>query len=148
MPTYVVTVKPKLLSTMQKDRIARFITDTHSKITGAPGYFAQIIFIDEPCRRYVGGQLADNQIWIRADIRAGRTPEQRSLLIEKLVSGIAEIASVPQTDIWIFLNNLEAGDMAEYGKLLSAPGKEQEWFESLPLDLQKRLSEIQKGQLL
>lgn len=141
MPTYVVTTKPNLLNKSKRDKIAQFITNIHTEITGAPNYFAQIIFREESCR-YVGGQTADEQIWIRADIRAGRTPDRRSLLVGKIVTGVAEIAQVPESDLWVFLNNLESADMAEYGKLLSEPGHEQEWFESLPPEIQKRLMEI------
>lgn len=141
MPTYIVTTKPCLLNDEKKERIAQFITKTHTEITNAPNYFAQIIFREEACR-YIGGHPANEQIWIRADIRAGRSSDKRSLLIKKIVEGVAEIAEVPESDLWVFLNNLDPTDMAEYGKILSEPGHEQEWFSSLPLEIQKKLSEI------
>ncbi|MCD8082417.1 MAG: hypothetical protein LUE86_02545 [Clostridiales bacterium] len=140
MPNYVVTSKPKLLNDEKKDRIARFITDAHVELTGAPGYFAQIIFRDEPCRRYVNGMPADDQIWIRGDIRAGRPAELRSQLVEKIMTGVAEIAEVPETDVWVFLDNLESSDMSIYGRVLAEPGKEREWFASLPAETQEKLS--------
>ena len=144
MPTYAITVKPHLLTEPQKDQIAQLITKTHTEVTGAPNYFAQIIFHEDGCSRYIGGQKSDTQIWIRADIRAGRTVEQRKRLIQKIIDGVSEIAQVAKTDIWIYLNNMEATDMAEFGQLLSEPGKEAEWFAALPSVLQKRLSAMSK----
>ena len=139
MPTYQITVKSGLLSESQKDKIAEYITKTHTEITGAPNYFVQIIYHEDNCRRYVAGKLSDSQIWIHGDIRSGRTPDKRSLLVESFVNGVSIIAQVPKSDIWVFLNNLEFCDMAEYGQLLSEPGKEQEWFNSLPEDVKQKL---------
>ncbi|MCD8122237.1 MAG: tautomerase family protein [Clostridiales bacterium] len=147
MPNYVITSKPGLLCDEKKDRIARQITDIHTEITGAPGYFAQVIFHDEPCRRYVNGVLADAQIWIRGDIRAGRPAELRSQLVERIMTGVARIAEVPETDVWVFLDNLESSDMSIYGQLLAEPGKEREWFASLPAEVQDRLSKAGQATL-
>ena len=142
MPTYRITTKPGKLSDVQKDRMAEYITKVHSEITGAPSYYAQMVFDESDYRRYIGGKLSDDQIWIRADIRSGRTIEQRKTLVKKIVEGVSEIAEVPTSDVWVYLNNLEAYDMAEFGQILPDPGKEQEWLELLPPDLQKRLSEL------
>ena len=139
MPTYKITTKPKKLSDDQKDRIAEYITRVHSEITGAPRYYAQMIFDENEYRRYIGGKQSDSQIWIRADIRSGRTIEQRKTLVQKIVEGVSEIAEVPTSDVWVYLNNLEAYDMAEFGQILPEPGKEQEWFETLSPELQKEL---------
>lgn len=143
MPTYVITAKPQLLTETQKDHIAKFITQTHVKITGAPGYFVQVVFQNEDCRRYVCGKNSDSQIWIRGDIRSGRTVEQRKQLIGELVDGVSRLANVAKADIWIFLNNLEPTDMAEYGQILSEPGKEQEWFSALPKDIQNKFEQLE-----
>ena len=42
MPTY--TVKYSNLKIKEKKKIAKIITSTHSKITGANNFFAQVIF--------------------------------------------------------------------------------------------------------
>lgn len=142
MPTYRITTKPKKLSNEQKDRIAEHITRVHSEITGAPSYYAQMVFDESDYRRYIGGKLSDSQIWIRADIRSGRTIEQRKTLVKKIVEGVSKIAEVPTSDVWVYLNNLEAYDMAEFGQILPEPGKEQEWFEALSPELQKELLKL------
>ena len=142
MPTYQITVKQNLLSDTQKDDIAEYLTKIHTGLTGAPNYYVQIIFNETNNRRYLGGKRSDSQIWVHGDIRSGRTPETRSLLVEKIIDGIYKIASVPKNDIWVFLNNLEPSDMAIYGQLTPIPGEEEKWFKSLPNSLQNKLSHI------
>ena len=44
MPTYIVKTSNFKLKTEKKKEIARAITKTHNKITGANFYFAQVIF--------------------------------------------------------------------------------------------------------
>ena len=44
MPTYTVTVANLSLSPQQKSQIAEAITATHSTQTGAPRFFAQVLF--------------------------------------------------------------------------------------------------------
>lgn len=144
MPTYILTVKPTLLNDEAKDQIAKYITSIHSEVTGAPSYFAQVIINESSSRRYIGGELSDSQIWIRADIRNGRTIEQRKRLIEKIVTGVSRIAKVPKAEIWVYLNNMEATDMAEFGEILPKAGEEKEWFESLPEEVQTKLSSLEK----
>ena len=55
---------------------------------------------------------------------------------------MSKIAEVPTSDVWVYLNNLEAYDMAEFGQILPEPGKEQEWFEALSPELQKELLKL------
>lgn len=44
MPTYTVTVANLSLSQQQKSKIAEAITTAHSTQTGAPRFFAQVLF--------------------------------------------------------------------------------------------------------
>jgi phenylpyruvate tautomerase PptA (4-oxalocrotonate tautomerase family) len=140
MPTYVCAVPPKLLSDQQKDRIALAIGRRHSEATGAPSYFAQVVIEENTsARRYLGGKPSDGHIWIRGDVRAGRSEEVRRALIVSIAQDVGAIAKVPQDSVWVYLCNLEPSDMVEYGRVLPLPGKEQEWFESLPASLQSYL---------
>ena len=143
MPTYVCLVKDGLLDDEQKQRIASAITRLHSETTGAPTWLVQLVIDEnEHRRRYLNGQPADHQIWIRADIRAGRTSEQRQRLMRGIVQAISEISGVEESAIWVYLCNLAPDDMVEYGRVLPQPGKEQEWFEALPPGLQQYLMSI------
>ena len=140
MPTYKCAVKPGLLTVDQKQRIASAITRLHSEATGAPTWFVQVVIDEnEKRQRYLGGQPADRHIWIRADIRAGRTSQQRERLMLSILQAVSEISGVKESEIWIYLCNLEPEDMVEYGHVLPQPGKEPAWFEGLPPELQRYL---------
>jgi len=143
MPTYVCVVKAGLLNNLQKHRIAAAITRLHSETTGAPTWLVQVVIDEnEQRQRYLGGQRAEHQIWIRGDIRAGRTSEERQRLMLGIVQAVSEISGVEESAIWVYLCNLAPDDMVEYGRVLPPPGKEQEWFEALPPELQRYLTSI------
>lgn len=143
MPTYIVVTKPGLLSETRKNEIAACITQAHTKATGAANYFVQVIIDDAPhYRRYLGGQPSDGHIWINGSIRGGRTKEQRQGLMLDIMKGVSRISGVDESHVWIYLNNLEPSDMVEFGKVLPEPGREKEWFDALPPDLQAYLSRL------
>jgi phenylpyruvate tautomerase PptA (4-oxalocrotonate tautomerase family) len=143
MPTYVCVVEAGLLNDQQKQRIASAITRLHGETTGAPTWLVQVVIDEnEQRQRYLGGQRAEHQIWIRADIRAGRTSEQRQRLMLGIVQAISEISGVEESAIWVYLCNLAPDDMVEYGRVLPLPGQEQAWFEALPSELQRHLTSI------
>jgi phenylpyruvate tautomerase PptA (4-oxalocrotonate tautomerase family) len=143
MPTYVCSIRPGLLDDNQKTDVAKAITRNHHEATGAPPYFVQVVIDEKPtAQRYVGGEpAAADQVWIRADIRSGRTLEQRSGLMLAIMRDVARIAGIDETLIWVYLCNLEPTDMVEYGQVLPPPGREQEWFDALPSALQNALKE-------
>jgi phenylpyruvate tautomerase PptA (4-oxalocrotonate tautomerase family) len=140
MPTYLCSIRPGLLDENQKTDVAKAITRNHHEVTGAPPYFVQVV-IDEnaTARRYLGGESTADQVWIRADIRSGRTVEQRNRLMLAIMRDIARIAGIDKASIWVYLCNLEPTDMVEYGHVLPLPGREQEWFDALPSALRDYL---------
>ena len=143
MPTYVCVVKAGLLNDEKKQRIASAITRLHSETTGAPTWLVQVVIDENEHRqRYLNGHPADHQIWIRGDIRAGRTTEQRQRLMLGIVQAISEISRVEKSAIWVYLCNLAPEDMVEYGHVLPRPGEEQAWLEALPPELKHYLNAI------
>jgi phenylpyruvate tautomerase PptA (4-oxalocrotonate tautomerase family) len=140
MPTYVCSVPSDTLSSVQKAEIAQAISRRHSEATGAPAFFVQVVIDENPStQRYLGGEATSNHIWIRGDIRAGRTEEQRAQLMRGIVDDMAAITGIARESIWVYLCNLEPTDMIEYGHVLPAPGKEAEWFDALPRSLKDYL---------
>ena len=143
MPTYVCVVKAGLLNNLQKHRIAAPIARLHSETTGAPTWLVQVVIDEnEQRQRYLNGTPADHQIWIRADIRAGRTSEQRQRIMLGIVQAVSEISGVEESAIWVYLCNLAPDDMVEYGHVLPPAGAEQQWFQTLPPELKRYLSSI------
>jgi phenylpyruvate tautomerase PptA (4-oxalocrotonate tautomerase family) len=87
MPTHVCSAAAGRLTSDQKAEIARSITATHHEVTGAPRYLVQVIFHDVAlCSHYIAGRSAPaDQIWVRADIRNGRTDEQKSQMLHRML---------------------------------------------------------------
>jgi phenylpyruvate tautomerase PptA (4-oxalocrotonate tautomerase family) len=129
MPTYTVTSANLTLSAAQKARIAALITEAHNSATGAPGYFAQVIFAEvEAGSHFVGGRPnVTPHLYILGLIRAGRTSEVKRALITKMLEEVRHAAGVGPEDIWVYLQDIEADQMAEFGRFLPQPGAEREW---------------------
>lgn len=143
MPTYNVSVKKGLLNEAQKDKVAQYIPLAHTKATDAPNYFVQIIIDENEQRtRYLGGQPSEKHIWINGDIRGGRKVEQRQQLMLDIMQGVSKISGVDESLVWVYLNNLEPDDMAEYGKVLPLPGQESKWFDTLPKEVREYLNTL------
>jgi phenylpyruvate tautomerase PptA (4-oxalocrotonate tautomerase family) len=143
MPTYVCSVPSKTLSDAQKAQIARAICKRHSEATGAPSFFVQVEIDESPAKaRFLGGSPAEAHIWIRGDIRAGRSEDVRQQLMLSIMKDVSRIARVKEQDVWVYLCNLAPTDMVEYGHVLPPPGHEQAWFQSLPVELQRYLNSL------
>jgi phenylpyruvate tautomerase PptA (4-oxalocrotonate tautomerase family) len=142
MPTYVCYLPPDLYDTKQKARIADAISQRHSRATGSPPYFVQVQIEETRADRYLGGQLTEKHIWVRGDIRAGRSERQRTSMMLNIMRDISEITKATEDKIWVYVCNLEPTDMVEYGHVLPPPGEEQQWFANLPSKLRAYLETL------
>ncbi len=144
MPTYVCSAAAGRLTSDQKAEIVRSITAIHHEETGAPRYLVQIIFHDvAPGSHYVAGQLApSDQIWVRGDIRGGRTNEQKSQMLQRIMLAIGKASGASEEAVWVYLCDIPPANIAEYGRVLPPPGAEDTWFSSLPEVLQERLKPL------
>ena len=73
MPTYACQLPPDRFNAEQKEQIATAISQGHSEATGAPAFFVQVVVDETQANRYLGGRLTGGHVWVRGDIRAGRT---------------------------------------------------------------------------
>ncbi|ADU66880.1 4-oxalocrotonate tautomerase [Desulfurispirillum indicum S5] len=146
MPTYTVTAPSGRLNAEQKQNLATAITRAHHDITGAPTYFAQVIFVEvQPGNYFVGGApLAHDQIFIHGQIRAGRSEEDKRKLIEKILLVCSPAAAAPASALWVYLVDLPAAQMAEFGHILPEPGQEAQWSASLPAADRQRMEAVGK----
>src|SRR5258708_6639122 len=96
MPTYLVSAAAGRLDAAAKQQIAFGITQSHTTATGAPGFFAQVIFNDVPAgNHFIGGKLLrSDQIFVHGYIRAGRTADQKQQLFNDIVRVVQEGAKV------------------------------------------------------
>ena len=134
MPTYTVSAKTGRLSAAQKSAIAAEITRVHNEQTGAQSFFAQVIFHDIPDgNHFVGGALlANDHIFVHGQIRSGRDAATKRLLLEHLLAAISSAAAATKVNTWVYIVDVPAAQMAEYGHILPQPGAEAAWLEGLP----------------
>jgi phenylpyruvate tautomerase PptA (4-oxalocrotonate tautomerase family) len=144
MPTYVCSAATGRLTPVQKTEIVRCITAIHHEETGAPRYVVQVIFHDvAPGYHYVAGRPAPaDQIWIRGDIRGGRTEEQKSRMLSRILQEVSRIGEIAEEEVWVYLSDIPAHNIAEYGRVLPVPGAEDAWFATLPASLRERLEPL------
>lgn len=144
MPTYIVTSSNYNISSEQKKIIAREITKTHHEVTGANKYFAQVMFRETPKgNHFMGGrEVISPEIFVQGFIRAGRTKDIKKKLIISLKDCLIEVLQLEQSQIWVYLIDLEHTQMLEYGEILPEPGKEVEWFSNLSAELKEKLSKL------
>src|ERR1700756_4513002 len=141
MPTYVCSAAGGGLTPVQKAEIVRSITTIHHEETGAPRYLVQVIFHDiAPDSHYIAGRPAPaNQIWVRGDIRSGRTNDQKSQMLRRIMQDVARASGAAKDRFWVSLSDIPAENIAEYGRVLPPPGEEDAWFSSLSDALRERL---------
>jgi phenylpyruvate tautomerase PptA (4-oxalocrotonate tautomerase family) len=143
MPTYVCSVPENSVDDRQKEAIAEAISRIHSEETGAPNFFCQIVMEEKkPTDRFLGPSRASNQIWIRGDIRSGRTEAHRTRMMLRMTEEVSQITGVKGQDVWVYLCNLSPTDMVEYGHVLPKPGDETAWFDRLPKSLQDYMKKL------
>ena len=134
MPTYAVTSQAGLLSNDMKAHLAKAITEAHADVTGAPPYFAQVLFRAlSQSDMFVGGRpLSHEHVFVFGHIRDGRSAVDRKRLVNRLSDVIARITDLPKTATWVYLHELPAAAMIEFGHVLPQAGDEALWTDALP----------------
>src|SRR5260370_24438818 len=96
MPTYTVTCVEGTLDAPKRAKIASAITRIHSETTGAPTYFAQVIFTEvAPDRHFVGGSpLKGHQGFVNGQIRGRPSPPTKQPLIPPITAAGAETSKL------------------------------------------------------
>jgi phenylpyruvate tautomerase PptA (4-oxalocrotonate tautomerase family) len=136
MPTYYCISPAGLLDAGQKSAIAAEITRIHNAVTGAASFFAQVIYTDvAKGNHFMGGApLAADQIFVHGFIRAGRSVPDRQRLVTEMVTAIAGLSGLPKKLVWVYVTEIPARQMAEYGHILPEPGDEKTWLDGLPAE--------------
>jgi phenylpyruvate tautomerase PptA (4-oxalocrotonate tautomerase family) len=145
MPTYVVSTSDGILTGEVQQSVAELITTAHNEEMRGPRYLVQVLFLSiPPSSRYVGSRAAPStQVWIRADVRSGGTLEQRTYLLQRLTREVAEACGISREDVWIYINELQAENMVEFGSILPSSGKEPEWLGAQSDELRTHLNALE-----
>lgn len=144
MPSYTVTVRNGDLDDERKAAIARAITRVHGEVTGTPFYMAQVFFNEiEPHCYYLGGErLEEKQIFVHGFTRLGRTRLTKDQLIARLASDVAAAAGSGVSAVWIYISEMSARQMVEFGRVLPEPGGEIAWNDAWSPSEKARFSSI------
>jgi len=134
MPTYTVTSTAGTLDADRRQRVATAITRTHHEATGAQTFFAQVIFVEVDAANWFisGAPVPPRSIFVHGQIRGGRSAELKRALLTDLLDATAGTAGVATTGVWVYLVELPAAHMAEFGHVLPEPGDEAQWLANLP----------------
>ncbi len=146
MPTYSCIAAKGLLNETQKSDIARVVTAAHAEITGAPAYFAQVIFQEiQEGDHFIGGKpLRHDHLFVYGRIRDGRSAVDRKALINRITNDVAGVTGLPNFSVWTYLLELPAAAMVEFGHILPEPGNELEWNDALAPEDRQRMLDILK----
>ena len=141
MPTYTVTTANLSLSAAQKGEIAEAITTAHHVATGAPAFFAQVIFrAIEDGDHFIGGKPnAHPHIFVHGMIRSGRAIDVKQKLMTDAVAKVQAIAGVGAEDLWFYIQDIDAPQMIEFGRVLPEPGAEDMWRKAITSEKQAQL---------
>jgi len=136
MPVYMVYVTAGRLRPEQKGEVARAITSAHRKLTGTPHVLAQVSFQEqEPGNVFLGGvPQGSDTILVHGHHRLGRPAEVKRRLAAKIVEDISRAASVEKRHIWLYIDEMPANQMIEYGRFLPEPGHEEARFDDISDD--------------
>jgi hypothetical protein len=55
---------------------------------------------------------------------------------------ISRIGEIAEEEVWVYLSDIPAQNMAEYGRVLPVPGAENAWFATLSAALRERLGPL------
>ena len=125
MPLYRCTIPAGKVRHELRPRVAKEFTRIHSELTGAPPGFVHVHFVDVD-----GGTPPDApSCGIHGTIRAGRTTEVTSLLVDQLTTALAEFAEVTPRDVTMSLTEVPASWIMEGGEIAPEPGAEAQWPE-------------------
>jgi phenylpyruvate tautomerase PptA (4-oxalocrotonate tautomerase family) len=75
--------------------------------------------------------LRSDQIFVHGHIRAGRTLQQKQLLLERIVAVVVDAAKTSSRHVWVYLSDLSPSQMVEFGKVLPEPGSEAQWLQAM-----------------
>jgi len=67
------------------------------------------------------------QVYVHGLVREGRNIEIKQALMSQMLEEIAKILDITAEDVWIYVQDIPATQMIEFGRFLPAPGEEAEW---------------------
>jgi hypothetical protein len=63
-------------------------------------------------------------------------------MLSRILQEVSKATGIAEDEVWVYLSDIPAHNMAEYGRVLPTPGAENAWFETLPAALRERLEPL------
>ena len=140
MPTYAFTTA-RDLTAEQRAKLVDSVTTIHQVEATAPRYFVQVVFYKvEPGSIFIGDEAASpDHVWVRADIRSGRSNTQKAKMLRRIMQETSAILAISEQAVWVYISDIPAQGVLEFGNVLPEPGSEEQWLASLPSNLREKL---------
>ena len=92
---------------------------------------------------FVGGKLLKfDSIFIHGQIGAGRSAETKEKLLLEIMHATAAIAETDRSCVQVYLADVPARQIAEWGQVLPNPGEEAAWHAALPEAVRQRMKSL------
>ena len=137
MPTFTCCTAPGKLTAEQKKELADWLTTVYFEEFGLARYMTQVIFFEvAKDHRYIAGKPArPDLVWIRCDVREGRSVEMKAKLLHRIQQGVAKIADVPEEAVWTYFCDLPPENIMEWGHIMpplrDTRPNDDTWFQEL-----------------
>ena len=140
MPYYSVTAITGRFSPDQKARLAEAVTDIHCNVTGAPRFLVTLVFNEVAVGDcFIGGKgLKFDNVLVHGHVEGGYSCEIKKHLVADLLHAVALIGETDRSAVQIYITDVPAQQIAEWGQVLVRVGDETFWEHVLPKDVQHR----------
>jgi phenylpyruvate tautomerase PptA (4-oxalocrotonate tautomerase family) len=82
----------------------------------------------ESGKHYIGGKAYRTpHVFVHGLIRGGRSADIKAALVKDIAAKVHAIAGIGPEDIWVYLQDIAATQMVEFGRILPEPGAEESW---------------------
>ncbi|MGH2963773.1 MAG: tautomerase family protein [Solirubrobacterales bacterium] len=129
MPIYQCVVPEGAVSPDQRAQMASELTKIHSEATGDSPQLVQALFMEVPEGSAFTAGEPSRMSNIAGYIRAGRSPEVRAQLFERINAAWTEITGIPDTQLKLTLLDIPASWIMQAGMMLPEPGNDEEWLD-------------------
>ena len=118
MPLYTLTTQHGALSGDAKTKLAMELTNLHSEFAGVPKNWVHIVFQDyAPGSGFTAGEPAATAA-LTLLIRAGRSPEYKRELLQRLWKLFQTATGAPDDQIVIGIQEVPASQAMEMGQVM------------------------------
>ena len=104
----------------------------------------QILFNDVPSENYflAGKPIEEDNIYVHAHIRGGRTIESKQKIMTDILNTVALETGADKSSLQVYLTDIPANQVAEFGAVLPEPGEEQAWEDAQSAEAKARMARL------